>query len=525
MSLSIRERFLKNTAVVSVFTMLSRVFGYIRDALMFIFISNASGALDAFFVAFRIPNFFRRIFGEGALSTAYIPVLSDYKTKEEKSEVKEFIDSSITTISLILLIVSVIGVLIAPILIYLIAPGFINSDTGQYDLSVSLLKITFPYMLFICLTAIAGSILNTYDNFAYPAVTPVILNLTLIISVLFFVPYFDEPVFALAWGLLIGGVIQLIFQVYPIIKLGLFPKIKFNSKHPGIKKIKEIMLPMIFGSSVTQINMIFDTVIASFLITGSIGWLYMSDRFVELPLALFGISIATVLLPKLSEYYNESDDDSYNKTLNWGFKLAILISFPTMLGLILLSDPILITLLNYKEFSSNDVYMTSIALIAFSLGLPGMIGAKILITNYYSRKDTRYPVNAALKAVICNFILNITFVVILVKTNFNGAHIGLALATSISAYVNFFFLLSTAVKTKIFSIDKNTIMILLKSIAATFVMSIFILFFDLSKKTWMNYSLTDRVGNLFLLIISASIIYFAMLYLFNTKLQKIKKSS
>ena len=525
MSLSIRERFFKNTAVVSVFTMLSRVFGYIRDALMFIFISNTSGALDAFFVAFRIPNFFRRIFGEGALSTAYIPVLSDYKNKEEKDEVKEFINTSITTISLILLVISIIGVLIAPILIYLIAPGFVNSETGQYDLSVSLLKITFPYMLFICLTAIAGSILNTYDNFAYPAITPVVLNLTLIISVLFFVPYFDEPVFALAWGLLFGGVIQLAFQIYPIAKLGLFPKIKFNSKHPGIIKIKEIMLPMIFGSSVTQINMIFDTVIASFLITGSIGWLYMSDRFVELPLALFGISIATVLLPKLSEYYNKSDNDSYNKTLNWGFKLAILISFPTMLGLILLSDPILITLLNYKEFSFNDVHMTSIALIAFSLGLPGMIGSKILITNYYSRKDTRYPVNAALKAVICNFILNITFVLYLVNTNFNGAHIGLALATSISAYVNFFFLLKTALKTKIFVMDKHTFIILIKSLIATLIMSIFILFFDLTKQTWMNYSFTDRVVNLSLLIISATIIYFAILYLFNTKPKNLKQQS
>ena len=198
MPISIKEKFLKSTAVVSIFTMLSRIFGYIRDALMFIFISNASGALDAFFVAFRIPNFFRRIFGEGALSTAYIPVLSDYKNKDDQKEVKEFINTSITTISLILLIVSVIGVLIAPILIYLIAPGFVNSEFGQYDLTVSLLKITFPYMLFICLTAIAGSILNTYDNFAYPAITPVVLNLSLIASVLFAAPYFEKPVFALA---------------------------------------------------------------------------------------------------------------------------------------------------------------------------------------------------------------------------------------------------------------------------------------------------------------------------------------
>ena len=236
MSKPIKRKFFKNTAIVSVFTMLSRIFGYIRDAAMFIFISNTSGALDSFFVAFRIPNFFRRIFGEGALSTAYIPVLSDYKNGSTKDDVKDFINSSITTITIILMIVSIIGVLIAPVLIYMIAPGFVNSEFGQYDLSVNLLKITFPYMMFICLTALAGSILNTYDNFAYPAITPVILNLSLIISVLFVAPYFEEPVFALAWGLLIGGIIQLSFQIYPIAKLGLLPKFKINIKHPGLKK-------------------------------------------------------------------------------------------------------------------------------------------------------------------------------------------------------------------------------------------------------------------------------------------------
>jgi len=376
-------------------------------------------------------------------------------------------------------------------------------------------------MLFICLTAIAGSILNTYDNFAYPAITPVVLNLTLIISVLFVAPYFDEPVFALAWGLLFGGIIQLTFQVYPIIKLGLFPKFKLDKNHPGLKKIKEVMLPMIFGSSVTQINMMFDTVIASFLITGSISWLYMSDRFVELPLALFGISIATVLLPKLSEYYNKSNVDSYNITLNWGLKLGILISLPTMIGLILLSKPILITLLQYKEFSLNDVNMTSISLIAFALGLPGMIGAKILITNYYSRKDTRYPVKAALIAVIFNFVLNITFVIYLTKTEFNGAHVGLALATSISAYINFYLLFKTALKTKILIIDGSVANILVKSIISTAIMSIFILYFDLDSKTWINLALSERLLNLFLIITSSSIIYFILLYIFKIYPKKI----
>jgi len=514
MSKSIKRKFFKNTAIVSVFTMLSRIFGYIRDAAMFIFISNTSGALDSFFVAFRIPNFFRRIFGEGALSTAYIPVLSDYKNGSTKDDVKDFINSSITTITIILMIVSIIGVLIAPVLIYMIAPGFVNSEFGQYDLSVNLLKITFPYMMFICLTALAGSILNTYDNFAYPAITPVILNLSLIISVLFVAPYFEEPVFALAWGLLIGGIIQLSFQIYPIAKLGLLPKFKINTKHPGLKKIKKIMLPMVFGSSVTQINMIFDTVIASFLITGSIGWLYMSDRFVELPLALFGISIATVLLPKLSEYYNKENKESYNITLNWGLKLGILISLPTTIGLILLAEPILITLLQYKEFSANDVNMTAISLIAFSLGLPGMIGAKILITNYYSRKNTRYPVKAALIAVVCNFILNILFVIYLLKTNFNGAHVGLALATSISAYVNFYFLFKTAIKTKILKLDKSIKSILLKSIISTFIMALFILYFDLDKNSWVYLDLFERLSKLFFIIFLSAFIYFIFLLIF-----------
>ena len=324
--------------------MFSRIFGYIRDAAIFIFISNSTGALDAFLVAFRVPNFFRRIFGEGALSTAYIPILSDYKNNKSNEEVKEFINSSITTLSIILLIISFIGILIAPILIYIIAPGFVNSEYGQSELAGNLLRITFPYMLFICLTAVISSILNTYENSSVPAITPVILNIILILSVIYLAPLFEEPVYALAWGLLFGGIVQLSFQLYPLIKMGLFPKYKLNKNHPGIKKIKVLMLPVIFGSSVTQINLIFDTIIASFLITGSISWLYMSDRFIELPLALFGISIATVLLPKLSEYYSKSDNKSYNATLNWGLKLGILISLPTSIGLILLAEPILITL-------------------------------------------------------------------------------------------------------------------------------------------------------------------------------------
>ena len=508
-----KHKFFKNTAVVSVFTMLSRVFGYIRDAAIFIFISNTNGALDAFFVAFRVPNFFRRIFGEGALSTAYIPILSDYKNNKSDDEIKDFIDSSVTTLSIILLGISFIGVITAPILIYIIAPGFISSESGQSELSGNLLRITFPYMLFICLTAVIASILNTYENFSVPAVTPVILNIILILSVIYVSPYFNEPVYALAWGLLFGGIVQLAFQLYPLIKMGLFPKYKLNKRHPGIKKIKELMLPVIFGSSVTQINLIFDTIIASFLITGSISWLYMSDRFIELPLALFGISIATVLLPKLSEYHSKSDTESYNSTMNWGLKLGIIISLPSCIGLILLAEPILITLLQYREFSINDVHMTALSLMAFALGLPGMIGAKILITNYYSRKNTKYPVKAALIAVLFNFILNIALVLYLINIDFKGVHIGLALATSISSYINFYYLYKNALKTKILIIDKSVINILLKSILASIIMTILIFNFDLDVNSWVNLNLLERIRNLFFIVSSSLIIYFAMLYI------------
>jgi len=522
MSLSIKTKFFKNTAVVSVFTMFSRIFGYIRDAAIFIFISNSTGALDAFLVAFRVPNFFRRIFGEGALSTAYIPILSDYKNNKSNEEVKEFINSSITTLSIILLIISFIGILIAPILIYIIAPGFVNSEYGQSELAGNLLRITFPYMLFICLTAVIASILNTYENFSVPAITPVILNIILILSVIYLAPLFEEPVYALAWGLLFGGIVQLSFQLYPLIKMGLFPKYKLNKNHPGIKKIKVLMLPVIFGSSVTQINLIFDTIIASFLITGSISWLYMSDRFIELPLALFGISIATVLLPKLSEYYSKSDNKSYNATLNWGLKLGILISLPTSIGLILLAEPILITLLQYREFSINDVYMTAISLIAFAIGLPGMIGAKILITNYYSRKDTKYPVKAALIAVIFNFILNIILVLYLISINFKGVHIGLAVATSISAYINFYFLFKNAYKTKILIIDKSVIKIFAKSLLATLIMTIYILNYDLNVNLWVELDIYNRIKTLFLIILSSALIYFIILYLFKISPKNIR---
>ncbi|MEC7885460.1 MAG: murein biosynthesis integral membrane protein MurJ [Pseudomonadota bacterium] len=511
-----KNKIFRNTTIVSVFTLISRVFGYIRDAAIFIFISNATGALDAFFVAFRIPNFFRRIFGEGALSIAYIPVLTDYK-ENKKEEVKEFVDSSMTTIACILLVVSIIGVLLAPILIYIIAPGFINVGNSQVDLAVQLLQITFPYMFFICLVAVAGGILNTYDNFSIPAITPVLMNLILIFSAIYLAPKFEEPVLALAIGVLVSGFVQLAFQIYPLMKIGLLPKWNLNLYHSGIKKIKRLMLPVIVGSSVTQINLIFDTIIASFLITGSIGWLYISDRFLELPLAIFGVSIATVMLPKLSMYYSQKNEDYFNKIINWGLKLTIVISIPTMTGLIMLSEPILISLLQYREFSLYDVNMTSVSLIAFAAGLPAMIGAKILIPAFYSRQNTTFPVRAAIISVIFNFVLNIAFVIALLSIEFKGVHMGLAMATSISAYINFYLLFNEARKKGILSIDKSLLPLLFKTTIATIVMIFAINYFSLNALEWSQWVIQKRLGILFSIIISSIVIYLITLVILRVR--------
>ena len=514
-----KGKIFKNTYIVSFFTFLSRIFGYLRDAAIFIFINNSQGALDSFFVAFRIPNFFRRIFGEGALSVAYIPVLTEYKAQNNNKELKDFVDSSVSIIALVLLLVTLIGVILAPLLIYLIAPGFVNSVNNQMALTTTLLQITFPYMLFICLTALAGSILNTYNKFAIPAFTGVILNVVLIFAAVYGAAFFEEPVLALAVGVFVAGVLQLGFQIYPIYKLGLFPKLKIRPSHPGIKKIKELFLPIIFGSSVTQINIIIDTIIASFLITGSISWLYISDRFVELPLALFGIAIATVILPKLSLLFATKKTKDFNQVVNWAVKMSILVSIPTVIGLIILSKPILISLLNYKEFSLYDVNMTSISLIAFSIGLPAMIGVKILITIFYSMKKTSFPAKVAVIAVFFNVTLNLILVFYLSRINFTGVHAGLSIATSFAAYVNFFLLLREALNQKYIKIEKNTFIFIFKILIASFIMLIVLINFNLDINDWASEKFYVRVINLLSIIFSGIFVFFVSLILF-----KIKKS-
>lgn len=439
---------LRATLVVGGMTLISRLFGYVRDMVLAVNF-GATGATDAFFVAFRIPNFLRRLFAEGAFSQAFVPVFAEYKTRHGQNALRDLIDHVSGMLTLVLFVITVLGMLAAPVLIMIFAPGF-SGDDGRRELAIEMLRITFPYLLFISLTAMAGGILNSMGRFAVPAFTPVFLNLSLIGAALFAAPWFSEPVKALAWGVFIAGAVQLGFQIPFLLRLGLLPRPRLRRAHAGVRKIMRLMLPAIFGSSVVQINLLIDTLIASFLVAGSISWLYFSDRFVELPLAIFGIAIATVILPRLSHEHVSDDPKAFSRTLDWALRLAVLIAIPAALGLILLAGPILASLIQYQAFTAFDTRMAALSLMAYALGLPAFIFIKVLAPGFYSRQDTKTPVKIGIIAMLANIALNFAIVVPWVWLEIPGAHAGLALATALSAMLNAGLLLGLLYRDRIY---------------------------------------------------------------------------
>ncbi len=425
---------MRSTATVGGMTFVSRIFGYLRDMVIAV-VFGATGATDAFFVAFRIPNFLRRLFAEGAFSQAFVPVFSEFKERRHRAELKDLVDHVTGTLTLVLAAVTAMGVLAAPIIITVFAPGFLE-DSARFDLATGLLRITFPYLLFISLTALAGGILNAMGRFAVPALTPVLLNLSLIGAALWLAPRMAQPVTALAWGVFVAGAAQLAFQLPFLYRLELLPRLRLDRTHRGVRRIMRLMLPALFGTSVVQINLLFDTLIASFLAAGSISWLYFSDRFVELPLALFGVAIATVILPRLSQHHARASSQAFNHTLDWALRISLMVAVPAMLGLVVLAGPVLMSLIQYRAFSYEDSQMARLSLMAYALGLPGFILIKVLAPGFYSRQDTKTPVRMGIIAMLANMALNVAFVVPWVHLALPGPHAGLALATSASAYLN-----------------------------------------------------------------------------------------
>ncbi len=492
----------KSTAVVGSMTMISRILGFIRD-MLFARIFGVDAATDAFFVAFKIPNFMRRLFAEGAFAQAFVPVLSDYKEKDSRQALKNFIDKTGGSLALVLITITIIGVIAAPILITLFAPGFLQHG-NQYELAVQMLKITFPYLFFISCVAFAGGILNSHGKFAIPAFTPVFLNICMIAAALWLSPLMPEPIVALAWGVFAAGVVQLLFQFPSLIRLGLMPRLKPGFSDPGVKRIMKLMLPAIFGVSVTQINLLFDTLLASLLTAGSVSWLYYSDRLVEFPLGVFGIALATVILPHLSKNHAAENPVAFSKSLDWGLRIVLLIGLPCSVGIFLLAEPMLSTLFQYNAFGWNDVLSAGLSLRAYAIGLLGFILVKILVPGFTARKDTKTPVRFGIYSMCANMMLNLIFF-------FPLAHAGLALATSLSAFFNALLLLKRLLKEKVYRPGKHWRIFLLRLILANEIMAL-LLYHFVHSPLWSDWPASERILQLVIWIGLGAVLYFIALF-------------
>ena len=417
--------------VVAGMTLLSRISGFARDMVLSHFF-GAGAQADAFFVAFRIPNFFRRLFAEGAFNQAFVPVLARYRN-EPREAFRAFVAAVAGNLTIAVWAVVLLGVVFAPALVTVFAPGFRDSPE-QFDIATGMLRITFPYLGFISLTALAAALLNSHSRYAVPAFTPVLLNLSLIGAMLFATNLVEQPIYALAWGVFVAGIMQLAFQIPPLARLGLVVMPRPSLAHPGVRQVGRLLLPSIFSASVSQINTLIDTILASTLITGSISWLYYADRLLELPIGLVAVALGTVLLPNLSRLASAANEAGFAATLEWGLRLAMVLALPAAAALYVLALPLVASLFYHGAMTALDARMTALALQAFAVGLLPMTLVKVLGPAYFARQDTATPFKIALVAVATNVVLNLALF------SWFG-HVGLAVATSAAAWVNAMLLL------------------------------------------------------------------------------------
>lgn len=513
------KKLLKSTAVVSVMTFLSRISGLVRDVVFARFF-GADALTDAFFVAFKIPNLLRRQFAEGAFSQAFVPVFTEYKTTREFEDTRKLAADVAGTLGWILFAVTVIGVVAAPILVVVFAPGWVGGDP-RYDLTAEMLRLTFPYILFISLVALAGGILNTYGQFAVPAFTPVLLNICMISAAIWLSPLMDKPIIGLAWGVFIAGAAQLLFQLPFLLRLRVVAWPRWAWREPGVEKIRKLMLPAIFSSSVQQINLLIDYWIASFLISGSISWLYYADRLVEFPLGVFGIAIATVILPSLSARYAESEPDKFKHTLDWGLRLSFLIGMPATVGLIMLSGPLLITIFQYGEFDAHDVSMSQWALIAYSLGLLGFIYVKVLSPGFFARQDTKTPMKIAIITMVVKLVITLALVVTMIQLSYEAPHVGLALATGLSAILQSWLLYRGLRKEGVYEPGPGWLLFFMRIMLACLIMG-GVLFWGIeSNEQWISMSLYARAFELTIWVLVGAATYLGTLLMTGLNLKTV----
>ena len=513
-----RHKLLKNTAIVGSMTLVSRVLGLLRDMVLARWF-GASANMDAFFVAFKIPNFLRRLFAEGAFSQAFVPIISEYREQRDHASVQQLVNKVGGTLLGVLSVLCIIGVLASPVLVTVFAPGFLYRDPAQFELAALMLRMTFPYLLFISLVAFAAGILNTYGRFAAASFVSVWLNVVLIGAAILVSPHLAQPEMALAAGVFVAGVVQVLFLLPSLKRVGLLPRPSWGRQDAGVRRIMKLMLPGILGSSVAQINLLFDTLIASFLVAGSVSWLYYSDRLVEFPLGVFAIALSTVILPSLSRSHANDSADEFSHTVDWALRMVLLIGIPSAVGLFLLARPMLVTLFNYGDFGAADVDMAGLSLMAYAVGLPGFMLVKVLAPAFYSRKDTVTPVRIAVVALLTNMVLNLLFVVPMVLLAIPGPHAGLALATSLAAWVNAGLLFHVLKKKQVYRPNSGWPQFSAQLACAATVLGGVLVLGMPSLQVWLEWSAGSRVGSLLVWVLAGAGSYFIALRLFGLRIK------
>lgn len=507
---------LKASGITGSMTMVSRVLGLVRDVVIARVFGVGDGT-DAFFLANRIPNFLRRLFAEGAFNQAFVPVLSEYRSKHSHSEVQQLVNSVAGILILVLLVITVVVVAAAPLISIPIAYGFLD-EPEKFDLFVQILRLTFPYLLLISMTAFCGSILNSYDRFAVPALTPALLNISLIGCAVLLAPYMATPVLALAWGVLLAGVVQLLFQLPFLARINLFPIPRLNNSHEGVKRIKTLMIPALFSVSVSQINLLLDAFIASLLMSNAVSWLYYSDRLVELPLGVFGIAIATVVLPSLSRKHARQSMDEFAHTLDWAMRIICLIAIPATLALVVIAEPLLITLFQNDNFTTHDVMQVTVSLRAYAVGLIAFMGIKIFAPGYFSRQDTRTPVKIGIVAMVANMIFNLILVF-----GFSLGYVGLALATSLAAILNAGLLFLGLWRKKLIHRQAGWPLFVLQLVIANAIMVGFLIIYVGDWQDWLTWDVYTRISHLAVLCVGGFLVYAASLFVSGLRIHDLHK--
>lgn len=497
-----RQSLLRSTTLVSVMTFLSRIVGFVRDMVIADFFGAQAG-MDAFFVAFRIPNFMRRLFAEGAFSQAFVPVLAEYQKTRPPEDVRLFIARIAGCLGTVLSLVTVIGIIAAPVIIFLFAPGF-SHDGMRVELATQMLRITFPFLMLVSLTAMAGAVLNTYGYFGVPAFTPVLLNVAMIAAAMYLCPNLPSPVVGLAWGVLIAGIAQLLFQWPFLYRHRLLIKPQLMWKDPGVTKVLKLMIPALFGVSIAQLNLMVDSIFASFLKVGSVSWLYYTDRLADFPLGVFGVAIATVILPHLSRRHAEQSLEYYSKALDWGLRSILLIGIPAGLALILFSLPLIASCFSYGQFTVYDLEQTQKSLMTLGLGVPAFMMIKVLASGFYARQDIKTPV----KIGVWSMVINTVLCALLIGY---WAHAGLALASSLAGYVNCGCLLYLLIKRGVFKPSPGWLKYSIQLAMANLAIVVYMYFMQGSVAYWLSFSPSLRLGLLLSQVFIVIIIYLLML--------------